>query len=219
MAVGAARSPHPDGRLAAQRLFGKPAGQCGRSCANWCANDIADNSMTSPKHNGTAMHPQDWLRLILLSVLWGASFFFIGVALRDLPPLTIVLARAVFGAVLIPFFLLRGGVFPRSPSGWLPFLVMGAFTNSISFSLVVVSQNYLSSVGAQCDNPAVHRAGACRTRRRAADRAPHRRRADRACRRDHPARRNGCDAARRRRNLSCIRRSVWLSPPDAYLHS
>jgi drug/metabolite transporter (DMT)-like permease len=38
--------------------------------------------------------------LVLLSILWGGSFFFTGVALRELPPLTIVLARASIAALL-----------------------------------------------------------------------------------------------------------------------
>jgi drug/metabolite transporter (DMT)-like permease len=38
--------------------------------------------------------------LVLLSMLWGSSFFFTGVALRDLPPLTIVLARVSIAALL-----------------------------------------------------------------------------------------------------------------------
>ena len=39
------------------------------------------------------MDRKTWLLLVLLSVLWGGSFFFIGAALRELPPLTVVLAR------------------------------------------------------------------------------------------------------------------------------
>ncbi|MGN1290940.1 MAG: EamA family transporter, partial [Bradyrhizobium sp.] len=33
---------------------------------------------------------RDWGLLGLLSVLWGGSFFFNGVILRELPPLTLV---------------------------------------------------------------------------------------------------------------------------------
>ena len=31
--------------------------------------------------------------LLILSVLWGGSFFFIGVAVKELPPLTIMMLR------------------------------------------------------------------------------------------------------------------------------
>jgi hypothetical protein len=36
----------------------------------------------------TRMDQRDWGLLVLLSILWGGSFFFNGVALRELPPLT-----------------------------------------------------------------------------------------------------------------------------------
>ena len=34
-----------------------------------------------------------WILLGLLSVLWGGSFFFVGVAVAEVPPLTIVAIR------------------------------------------------------------------------------------------------------------------------------
>ena len=39
------------------------------------------------------MGATEWLLLIILSVLWGGSFFFNAIALDDLPPLTVVFAR------------------------------------------------------------------------------------------------------------------------------
>lgn len=41
------------------------------------------------------MSLRDWSLLIALSILWGGSFFFVRVALDGVPPLTLVLARAV----------------------------------------------------------------------------------------------------------------------------
>jgi len=35
-----------------------------------------------------SMSPYEWLLLIILSILWGGSFFFVGVAVEALPPLT-----------------------------------------------------------------------------------------------------------------------------------
>ena len=46
-----------------------------------------------------SMSPYEWLLLIMLSILWGGSFFFVGVAVEVLPPLTIVILR-VFGAAI-----------------------------------------------------------------------------------------------------------------------
>ena len=41
--------------------------------------------MQEPK----AMNPTEWGLLVLLSVLWGGAYFFIGVAVVELPPLTV----------------------------------------------------------------------------------------------------------------------------------
>ena len=44
------------------------------------------------------MSPLDWSLLLALSILWGGSFFFVGVAVKALPPFTIVLLRVVIAA-------------------------------------------------------------------------------------------------------------------------
>ena len=43
------------------------------------------------------MHRQDWALLVLLSVLWGGSFFFNGVALRELP--TGIVLGSILGVI------------------------------------------------------------------------------------------------------------------------
>ena len=92
------------------------------------------------------MHPQDWLLLVFLSVLWGGSFFFVGVALRELPPATIVLARVALGALmLVPLVRVFGGKLPRRATDWLPYAVMGLLNNVIPFSLIATGQTYITS--------------------------------------------------------------------------
>src|SRR5437762_954344 len=49
----------------------------------------------------------DWALLGLLSVLWGGSFCFNGVVLKELPPLTVVFVRVVLASLMI----LRGSDF------------------------------------------------------------------------------------------------------------
>lgn len=92
------------------------------------------------------MHRQDWLLLIALSVLWGGSFFFNGLALRELPPMTVALARVGFGALCL-LIVIRplGGSLPKQPGDWLPFAVMGLVNNVIPFSLFLTAQTMISS--------------------------------------------------------------------------
>lgn len=89
---------------------------------------------------------RDWGLLVLLSVLWGGSFFFNGVILRELPPLTLVLLRVVLGTIiLLPLLRAAGIEFPRGLSGWAPFAAMGLFNNVLPFALIVFGQTYIPS--------------------------------------------------------------------------
>jgi drug/metabolite transporter (DMT)-like permease len=89
---------------------------------------------------------RDWSLLGVLSVLWGGSFFFTGVSLQELPPLTIVFLRVALAAIiLLPVLLAYRTRFPESPSGWKPFFVLALLNNVLPFSLIVVGQTYIPS--------------------------------------------------------------------------
>lgn len=63
--------------------------------------------------------------LLALSLLWGGSFFFIGVVVAELPPLTIVLIRVGLAAVVLWGILLVMRIPPPQSLGeWLSLLVM-----------------------------------------------------------------------------------------------
>src|ERR1700687_825198 len=94
----------------------------------------------------TAMDERDWSLLVLLSILWGGSFFFTGVAVTELPPLTIVLARVAIAAILLlPVLWAFGARLPASLAGWMPFFVMGLLNNVLPFSLIVSGQTLIAS--------------------------------------------------------------------------
>jgi drug/metabolite transporter (DMT)-like permease len=95
---------------------------------------------------GSVMDRRDWPLLVLLSILWGGSFFFTGIAVRELPPLTIVLARVGIAAVLLlPALWASGARLPARPKDWMPFLVMGLLNNVIPFCLIVSGQIRITS--------------------------------------------------------------------------
>ena len=102
--------------------------------------------MASSSKAAVDMHPQDWLLLVFLSILWGGSFFLVGAAERALPPMTIVLARVALAALmLLPFVRLLGGALPRRAIDWLPFAGMGLLNNVIPFSLFATAMTYIPS--------------------------------------------------------------------------
>jgi len=87
----------------------------------------------------------DWALLVLLSVLWGGAYFFAGVAVRELPPLTVVLLRVSLAAcALLPVMWFMGLRLPESFSDWLPFLGMGLLNNVLPFSLIFAGQTQIS---------------------------------------------------------------------------
>ena len=88
----------------------------------------------------------EWALLLILSVLWGGSFFFSKVALAEVPPLTVVLARVGLAALALGVYLRAIKVeFPRSSQVWLAFFGMGLINNLIPFSLIFWGQTQIAS--------------------------------------------------------------------------
>ena len=97
--------------------------------------------MQEPK----TMDRAEWGLLILLSVLWGGAFFCVGVAVVELPPLTVVLARVGLAAlILLALSWFLGHSLPRGMSAWSPFLVMGLLNNVVPFSFLNAGQTMVS---------------------------------------------------------------------------
>ena len=89
---------------------------------------------------------RDWSLLAVLSVLWGGSFFFNGVVLRELPPLTVVLLRVALAAImLLPMLWIYRIRFPVGLAGWKPFFAVALLNNVLPFCLIVTGQTYVSS--------------------------------------------------------------------------
>lgn len=92
------------------------------------------------------MTSREWGLLIALSVLWGGSFFFTGVAVKELPPFTIVFLR-VGGAAVILLLLLKamGLRLPTNGRIWAAFFGMGFLNNVMPFCLIVWGQTEIAS--------------------------------------------------------------------------
>src|SRR5579871_716905 len=96
--------------------------------------------------SGPAMGMREWTMLLALSVLWGGSFFFNGVAVRELPSFTLVWLRVATAAVaLLAVMLLTGRRAPIEPRLWLAFLAMGLLNNALPFALIVWGQHRITS--------------------------------------------------------------------------
>ena len=92
------------------------------------------------------MGGRDWALLGVLSVLWGGSFFFNVVALKELPPFTPVFLRVALAAlILLPALWAYRIDFPRGLPGWRPFFGIALLNNVLPFSLIVMGQTYVPS--------------------------------------------------------------------------
>ena len=90
--------------------------------------------------------PVDVGLLLLLSAMWGMSFLFIELALRELGPIWIVAGRtAVGGIVLLTILLLRGTGLPRGRDLWLRLVTLGVVNNALPWAMVAWAQQRLPS--------------------------------------------------------------------------
>ena len=92
------------------------------------------------------MGGREWAMLLALAVLWGGSFFFNAVAVRELPSFTLVWLRvAVAAATLLGVLRLLGQRMPTGGRVWAAFFGMGLLNNVVPFVLIVWGQHYIAS--------------------------------------------------------------------------
>ncbi len=105
-----------------------------------------NNALPGDESVNPVMGFKEWGLIIILSIIWGGSFFFIGVAVKEIPPLTIVLCRvAIASIILFTLVHLKGKKMPSSPRVWGAFFIMGSLNNLIPFCLIVWSQTHIES--------------------------------------------------------------------------
>lgn len=102
--------------------------------------------MTAPQSINIQMKPVEWGLLLLLALVWAGSFLFNGIAIRELPVLTIVVGRVGIASLILLLVLRwRAEPLPRDAGIWRAFLFMGLFNNVLPFCLIVWGQGHISS--------------------------------------------------------------------------
>ncbi|HEV3461600.1 MAG TPA: DMT family transporter [Candidatus Dormibacteraeota bacterium] len=89
-----------------------------------------------------------YLALITLALIWGAAFLFIKLAVRDMSPATVVLARSSFGALTLGvIFAVRRQtpIPPGTRSRLLPFLTMAVVGSLIPWFAIAFGEQSISS--------------------------------------------------------------------------
>jgi drug/metabolite transporter (DMT)-like permease len=89
-----------------------------------------------------------YLALALLALIWGASFLFIKLAVRDMSPATLVLSRALFGAVTLGLVFAARRQTPfvaGTRARLLPFLAMAIFGSVLPWFGIAFGEESISS--------------------------------------------------------------------------
>jgi drug/metabolite transporter (DMT)-like permease len=112
--------------------------------------NLADAAELAARDNApmirTQMNRRDWGILLILAVIWGGAFFFIGVAVKHVPPLTYVWLRLTIAASAMWAYLRFKGLklgLPREV--WGSILLLALLNNALPFTLFGWGQTHIAS--------------------------------------------------------------------------
>jgi drug/metabolite transporter (DMT)-like permease len=84
--------------------------------------------------------------LLILGLIWGASFLFIKVAVATIPPLSVAFGRTALAGVLLYLVLRSRGLrMPEWGSVWGTFLLMGFFNGAVPYTLITWAEIHIDS--------------------------------------------------------------------------
>jgi drug/metabolite transporter (DMT)-like permease len=96
--------------------------------------------------NGVRLSRGNTVRLLVLAMIWGASFLLIKLALEGVSPMQIVLGRLSFGALALGLLLaVRRQPLPREPALWGHLLLMAVVANIVPFFLFGWGEQHVTS--------------------------------------------------------------------------
>lgn len=106
-------------------------------------NADATDNVRMPSY---VMGPRQWGLLVVLALLWGCSFLFIELALRDIPVFTVAMGRTGIAALFLVLLAVAAGE-SLAPirHAWKGFLLLGALRGAVPISLIVWAQTRIDS--------------------------------------------------------------------------
>ncbi len=88
----------------------------------------------------------NWFWLVMLSAIWGSSFFFIELVVDYMTPFSIVLARVGFAALaLILYCRFNGLCIPFEGRHLVQYTVMGFLAHALPFTLLTWAQTHITA--------------------------------------------------------------------------
>jgi len=103
-----------------------------------------------------ALKARVWTAFIVLTLVWGASFLWIKVAVEDIGAWSLVAFRIVFGVLgLVPFLLFKKPALPRGRTTWIALLLLGVTSAAAPWMLISWAEETIDSALATVLNSTV----------------------------------------------------------------
>ena len=119
------------------------------------SDDCFDRKVQDAVHEATTyaqpminqqMIGREWAILLILAVIWGGAFMFIGVAVRHVEPLTYVWLRLTIAAGAMFLFLkFKGQTLDLPREVWGSILLLALLNNALPFTLFGWGQTHIAS--------------------------------------------------------------------------
>jgi len=92
------------------------------------------------------MTTRDWALIVLVGSIWGCSFLFNAVLIRELAPLWVSAGRVTIAAVACwAFFFAMGKRLPKNPALLVKLGLLGMFSYALPFTLFPIGQAHIPS--------------------------------------------------------------------------
>ncbi|MFN2147140.1 MAG: DMT family transporter [Anaerolineales bacterium] len=105
------------------------------------------------KSTPESMTIRNWSAFLLLGLIWGTSFLWIKIGVRELQPFTLVGFRLLFGLLAMSIVIIvRRPAFPRAPRTWFFLILMGLTNTALPFVLITWGEVRIDSAVASVLN-------------------------------------------------------------------
>lgn len=102
------------------------------------------------------MNFKQWTAFLTLTFVWGSSFLWIKIAVRETGPLTVVTLRLLLAlVVLVVFLLVKKPAVPRGRRLWVALLLQGLMSTAIPWVLITWAEKSIDSALATVMNATV----------------------------------------------------------------
>ncbi|HVA89637.1 MAG TPA: EamA family transporter [Chloroflexota bacterium] len=89
------------------------------------------------------MRPRQFIMLIVLAAIWGASYLFIRVASPVLGPFPLMELRTILAGLVLWVYASASGRRPELRANWRRFLALGVLNGALPFALIASAELYL----------------------------------------------------------------------------